>query len=1037
MLRASVLTLMGLFCLLVSGEAVFAQPAITDISAPTSAGLYQKCEIAFKVSTVAANYYWPYDPQPAANTAEHPNAVPAGVGVTVDGLFSRDGWQTTVVQPGFYCEEMQDGYPTGVTGWRVRFAPTSIGEWKYRIRVTDASGTTTSPEGSFTCVQSSNRGFVRVSPTDTRYFETSDGTSLNFVGLAHTGKEDISKLAAMGVNLIRSWWTSFSADRNAIIFGANGGNPIWHNCTYDSVYARPGQLAVAKIPLSSSNPDVFQTMWAQPTVKPLRKYRMSALVKTVGIVGTGDYGVCLFTQASSTRSRRLTGNNDWTELTLDFTSLAGWNYITIGVGSQYVTGGTAYCARVSLKEDLGGGQYGIELIPQPDFQAHMSYPQTAAAYLDSLLDKAAENDVYVRAVIMEKQDPFFSCIQADGTWGTRDDGNVYASPTHAGRTYQTYYWRYLIARYGYSTSLHSIEFCNEADPNSEAYYAAVAALGRYFRENDPNRHLVSSSNWHSFPPKMWSDPNIDVADLHMYLGWEIASGGNRIWPGWDGFWSQMNNASDPADPGLSSGFQWDTTISHGPGRSLKITVPPMPGDHRDQIKIALPKFQCGAPPGHTLRCTLWVKGQNLVTYNQSWIAPGGIHLQYSQAGGDFAGYPDSTGGTTQAPWGTYDWRQVQATFVVPSASLPGTDGRVPLILTVQPFVRANNSSSAGTIWIDDLVIEDLTTGKVLNYNGGFEEIEPVSYDVVAAHCSYSRLVNGYSVGKPVIRGETAFCHPLRFSDPYKGFPFEGTDTQPGQDQLLIDDTSGVWWRKWVWANVDPGGLVEIYWWPSIPVTREFKHAKAFQSFMSGIPLSNGNYRDVNASVSNPALRVLGQKDLVNNRAHLWIDNKPYTWKNVVDGVVVPPASGTVTVSGFKDGSYNVEWWDTTTGQITNRQTVQCTAGSIGLSVSNLVSDAACKIYPASSEIQISISTSSGQVVPGQTVTVTVTYTNTGASPAANVQIRALVPEQMTYIAGTAEATGGSYNESDRSVTWTIANVAAGETGSRTFQARVN
>ena len=89
--------------------------------------------------------------------------------------------------------------------------------------------------------------------------------------------------------------------------------------------------------------------------------------------------------------------------------------------------------------------------------------------------------------------------------------------------------------------------------------------------------------------------------------------------------------------------------------------------------------------------------------------------------------------------------------------------------------------------------------------------------------------------------------------------------------------------------------------------------------MSGIPLSNGHYKDVAATVSNPVIRVLGQKDLVNNRAHLWIDNSKHTWKNVVDGVAIPAVSGTVTVDGLKDGPYKVEWWNTTTGEISRTE----------------------------------------------------------------------------------------------------------------------
>jgi hypothetical protein len=56
-------------------------------------------------------------------------------------------------------------------------------------------------------------------------------------------------------------------------------------------------------------------------------------------------------------------------------------------------------------------------------------------------------------------------------------------------------------------------------------------------------------------------------------------------------------------------------------------------------------------------------------------------------------------------------------------------------------------------------------------------------------------------------------------------------------------------------------------------------------------------------VENPPLSGNGQ-------AHLWIQNRAHTWKNVVDGVSISDVTLTVTVSGFQPGeSYAVQWWD--------------------------------------------------------------------------------------------------------------------------------
>jgi uncharacterized repeat protein (TIGR01451 family) len=150
----------------------------------------------------------------------------------------------------------------------------------------------------------------------------------------------------------------------------------------------------------------------------------------------------------------------------------------------------------------------------------------------------------------------------------------------------------------------------------------------------------------------------------------------------------------------------------------------------------------------------------------------------------------------------------------------------------------------------------------------------------------------------------------------------------------------------------------------------------------------------------------------------------------------PPVTGSVTVTGFRDGDYKVQWWDTTTGQITRTDSVTSVGGSIVLAVQNLASDMACKVYPVAPRIQLTISVPSDQVIPGQAVTVTVNFSNTGDADASNVVVKATVPDQMDYVAGSGEASGGTYVAEDRSVRWTITSLVAGQNGTRAFTATV-
>jgi hypothetical protein len=195
--------------------------------------------------------------------------------------------------------------------------------------------------------------------------------------------------------------------------------------------------------------------------------------------------------------------------------------------------------------------------------------------------------------------------------------------------------------------------------------------------------------------------------------------------------------------------------------------------------------------------------------------------------------------------------------------------------------------------------------------------------------------------KPVIRGET-------------GIDFPGH--QEEQPDLSLD-TQGIWLHNFLWSSLDPGALTELYWWTGNirnqpgPDGRPglYEIYKNFYEFVSTIPLNNGHYQDAAVTVSNPNLRVVGQKDLAHQTAHLWIQNRMHTWRNVVDRVSMPPVSGTLTLSGFEGGQdYRVDWWDTyvTDRAQRNTRTQRVTAqanGDIILVISNMVSDGAVKV----------------------------------------------------------------------------------------------
>ena len=93
------------------------------------------------------------------------------------------------------------------------------------------------------------------------------------------------------------------------------------------------------------------------------------------------------------------------------------------------------------------------------------------------------------------------------------------------------------------------------------------------------------------------------------------------------------------------------------------------------------------------------------------------------------------------------------------------------------------------------------------------------------------------------------------------------------------------------------------------------------------------------------------------------------------------------------------------------------------------------LYYTSANVSISLTTSPSSAVSGQQVTVTISYTNTGGVAANNLVVQTVVPNELTYVAGSAENGGGTYNSGTKTVSWTIASLAAHASGTRTFTAR--
>lgn len=557
-------------------------PEIFDIS--TNAGTYSggtvprysKFEVTFQINTSAQNLQMPFDANP-------PPGITPGMGVSVDAQFSPDNWQTVYTQPAFYYQEFDDQvksgrewfYPTGGFSWKARFSPNRDGPWQYRLMVEDAGGRTETAPETFTVTPSRSPGFVRVSQRDSRYFEFEDGTyfpalgyNMNFNHLdwsnpVLSNQRNFQAMSENGIQLVRMWlsqwgiyssawspWNSIDPDLHALYVPFGG-------VEMGVVY--PGSEVSMRID-TSENPCMF-IGWvkAPPAVKRSTNYRIRVRYKTdnvgaavqagkpsglVGKVGgwlwdggnncnvSGTGSVVTAYQSKSTSDWQIlegsinTGQNDFLP----------YFYLVM----ENVNAGLAYVDHVWIEEDQGSGQFGPNIVSKPSMAQHLYMEQRNSYAFDKVLDLAAQYNIYLRPVVLEKNETILQSFNFDGATipanilcrdniSTNDPAQCPGNKWFYGdwrsmtktRWLQQSWWRYLQARWGYSTSIHSWELLNEGDPFNGNHYALADEFGKYMHQFQPNHHLVSTSFWHSFPKnEFWANadyPDIDFADIHQYV----------------------------------------------------------------------------------------------------------------------------------------------------------------------------------------------------------------------------------------------------------------------------------------------------------------------------------------------------------------------------------------------------------------------------------------------------------------------------------------------------------------------------------------
>jgi len=546
----------------------------------------EKFEITFDIlDTVARNLQLPYLSRLDANGFLEGYV---GVGISVDALFT-DPEGNTFRQPAFYYQQFVDEirddepwlYPTDEYAWKVRFAPDQVGTWKYRLIAQDASGEYESAEEAFEVVDSSRKGFVRVSSRDPRYFEFEDGTP--FVGLGYNLAMDmlydddvLAQMSADKVNFVRAWLSPFN------IFGSAWTSWEMMPGHYDGYLPR-----VPALPFESGSGAPMAIRWflsqgnewyeacahightqPSPAIKPETDYLIRAKYVSDGIIGPRDpnhskFGFIIKLGGWADECSRASGPDDpeWAvvEPITDYgTESEDWRYVT-GVWNsgannflprfymslENVSSGSVFVESIEVIEMIGGTVddpilVGPNMIDKYAPEEHLYMAQRPSYRMDRIVDQLSDHDIYLRPVLLEKGDYLFSKIDPFGDVLYEDDiAHFYGSrEVNAVRWLQQAWWRYVQARWGYSPNIHSWELLNEGDPWLPEHYQLADEFGKYMKcqvfgvpvdatdgakcdYHHPNGHMVSTSTWNSFPrDEFWANPaypNVDFADGHQYI----------------------------------------------------------------------------------------------------------------------------------------------------------------------------------------------------------------------------------------------------------------------------------------------------------------------------------------------------------------------------------------------------------------------------------------------------------------------------------------------------------------------------------------
>jgi len=965
---------------------------ITSLNANTdTVGRYEKYEITFNLSGVTPADFNPFRPEttgdslsPAGVDVRAEVVTPSGAVEKVWGYYDVDfAYLGNAVR----YPKNERMVPVSSPHWHVRYAPTQTGIHTITVKVTDAGGTSSSPQLTFACVESGKKGFITVSADGSRLVYSDGSPFVPFGTMVPYGTEKVAPaMAAMkanGLNFVRKWLVN--RDKDDIFREFEGWGPYAGDT---SVY-RSGKRSATRT-VSGSGTLVDQSFIG---CKADTYYKAFAYLKTSSSFD-GQAAVNLVEARTDGSSITRTGNGigagqNWAYSEVFFKTAGNAEMIHFKPRILSGSTGTVWIDDVGLYECDSSGRITVDfnMVFNPSFEVWTpaQLRMIPLARFEYLAQMCEANDILVQPVffdyrLWQKGDPTGFYSEFFGDWWT--DSASIAQQERA--------IRYVVARFGHYRSILAWEFTNEMDSSyTDARGSWIAGRANLIRAGDPHHHLITNSLWNSPGDYEYAQmKELDLNQVHHYLNTEEDPFAQGVPSWWD----------------ISSGMVIDTNPANAASgsRSLKAVA-------NGATISEVANVYCKPGRSYTLRYKVKTSG---VTGQASVI------LRFH--GGTSPGSTVSLSNT-----GTSGYTARTQTFTTGSTAVNFT---IELQLT----------GSSGTAWWDDVEVIDSVTGRSVLYNGGFEsprfgddEFEWAVYNTIRSRETCEAGPNGTS--KPWGSGEFGLMgakwdlsYWARYND----------TTKPRHD------STGIHVHNCIWAQLMASAALNTptYWWMSEYILPYDLYGvwKGAASFAAALPFYDRRQAvstdrcaaDVLASSSNARIRLLGQKGAASG--YFWIQNRENTWSRVVrEGLTPTAASATLTIPGFEDGSYAVSWYDAYTGELVRTETKTVVGGMLGISVSSLSTDTAAIVARIQAhtqpQVNLALAADKAIAVPSEVVTYTLTYSNAGTGDAINVEITLPIPANTAFVSGSASS-GGTYDSAANAVRWVMPVLAPGASG---------